>query len=320
MTIRRSEAPATSNSWPALPYDAWGDTCQTLHLWSQIVGKVRTAQTPWTNHSWHVVLYVTPRGLTTGPIPHGPRSFQIDLDLLEHEARISTSDGAREFIELGPRSVASFYGDLMARLARVDCPVVIHAAPNEVEDPVPFDQDLTHASYDAAYARRFCVALNSAHGVFTEFRARFLGKCSPVHFFWGGFDLAVTRFSGRTAPEHPGGIPNLPDWITREAYSHEVSSCGFWPGNASVPPLFYAYAYPTPDGFGNAQVRPKDAFFHEELGEFVLPYDAVRSAVAPEEALMEFLQSTYEVTAGLGSWDRDALELTPPPEARRRPP
>ena len=189
-----------------------------------------------------------------------------------------------------------------------------------MEDPVPFDQDLTHASYDAAYARRFCVALNSAHRVFTEFRARFLGKCSPVHFFWGGFDLAVTRFSGRTAPEHPGGIPNLPDWITREAYSHEVSSCGFWPGNASVPPLFYAYAYPTPDGFGNAQVRPKDAFFHEELGEFVLPYDAVRSAVAPEEALMEFLQSTYEVTAGLGSWDRDALELTPPPEARRRPP
>lgn len=310
---------ADDKAWPALPYEEWADTYATVHMWCQMIGKVRLTLTPWTNHSWHVTQYVTPRGLTTGPIPHGAKTFQIDLDFIDHLAKIETSDGATRALELAPRTAASFYTELMGNLRDLGCPVTIHTMPNEVPNPIPFEQDEQHASYDPEYTRLLSRVLLQVHNVFTEFRARFLGKSSPVHFFWGSFDLAVTRFSGRKAPVHPGGVPGLPDWVTREAYSHEVSSAGFWPGNESAPALFYSYAYPTPDGFSEAAaVKPSEAYFFEDLGEFVLPYDAVRRASSPESVLLDFLQSTYEVAADLASWDRDALEFKEklPPAAR----
>jgi hypothetical protein len=307
-----SEASGNVPAWPNLPFEAWGDTCATLHMWTQIVGKVRLVCTPWTNHSWHVPLYLTARGLTTSPIPHGSRLFQVDFDFLGRQLSIETSDGGSRTIKLEPRSVASFYAELMAKLEELRVGVSINATPNEVPDPIPFEEDREHDSYDAEYAERFWRVLLQTDRVFTAFRARFLGKNSPVHFFWGSCDLAVTRFSGRPAPPHPGGIPGLPDWVTREAYSHEVSSAGFWPGGAASPtPIFYSYAYPTPEGFGEVEVGPAGAFFSEEMGEFMLPYDQVRQSPDPDAQLMAFLESTYEAAADLAGWNRASLE-TPP--------
>ncbi|RJG07682.1 hypothetical protein D3870_18275 [Noviherbaspirillum cavernae] len=301
--------PSRSEDWPDLPWDAWKDTCATLHMWTQIVGKIRLTQMPWINHSWHVTLYVTARGMTTMSIPYGARSFQLDFDFIDHQLFIETSDGAVRTVALRPRTVADFYQELMAEMKDVGLDIRIHTTPNELPDPIPFEQDRTHAAYDAEYANRFWRALVQIDRVFKEFRAGYLGKCSPVHFFWGSFDLAVTRFSGRTAPEHAGGVPHCPDWVTREAYSHEVSSCGFWPGGDAVPyPLFYTYAYPEPEGFKDAPVRPPHATYHPTMYEFVLPYDAVRLAQSPDTTLLEFMQSTYEAAANLGKWDRAALE------------
>jgi hypothetical protein len=297
------------NDWPALPLEAWTDTYATLHLWTQIVGKVRLAQSAWVNHSWHSTLYVTARGLTTSPIPHGSRMFQIDFDFIGHHLVVECADGTGGGFALEPQSVATFYARLMAELERLGLGVRIHRKPNEVAEPIPFDQDHVHAAYDREYANRFWRVLVQADRVFKRFRARFVGKASPVHYFWGAPDLAVTRFSGRRAPEHPGGVPNLPDWVAREAYSHEVSSAGFWPGGGAVAyPAFYAYAYPEPAGFRDADVAPAAAFYSRELREFILPYDAVRQSATPEDTLLEFLQTTYEVTARLAGWDRSALE------------
>jgi hypothetical protein len=300
--------------WPSLPLEAWSDTYATVHLWSQIVGKVRLAGSPWLNHSWHVTLYVTPRGLTTSPIPHGARTFQIDLDFVEHRLKIESSDGGQRDVPLEPQSVAAFYRRLMRELDELDLPVRISRKPNEIANPIRFDRDEAPRKYDPEYANRFWRVLVQADRVFKIFRSRFIGKCSPVHFFWGSPDLAVTRFSGRRAPEHPGGIPNLPDWVTREAYSHEVSSCGFWPGGGATPyPAFYAYAYPEPPGFADAAVKPGGASYSQDLREFLLPYDRVRESARPDETLLEFLQSTYEAAATLGRWDRDALERSEEP-------
>ena len=298
--------------WPELPTAAWRETYETLHLWTQIVGKVRLARTPWLNHSWHVALYVTARGLTTSPIPDGVRTFQIDFDLIDHVLRISTSDGARRQLALAGQSVASFYSAVMADLAELGIDVTIDEMPNELPEPIRFSQDNRHASYDPAAVRRFFQMLANADRVFKQFRTGFLGKASPVHFFWGSFDLAVTRFSGRRAPRHPGGVPHLSDEVACEAYSHEVSSAGFWPGSGAIDyPAFYSYAYPEPAGFRAAKVRPEAAFFSEALGEFILPYDAVRLAAQPDQALLEFLQSTYEAAADAAKWDRAALECAP---------
>ena len=294
--------------WPPLPFDDWQDTCATLHLWTQVVGKVRLVQTPWTNHSWHVPLYVTARGLTTSTIPHGALTFSIDFDFIEHLLMIETSAGGVRTLPLQPRSVAEFYAAVMALLAELGVPVRIRTMPNEIRDAIPFERDRQHAAYDADKAHRFWRALVQIDRVFKVFRAGFVGKCSPVHFFWGSFDLAVTRFSGRTAPPHPGGVPHFPDWVAREAYSHEVSSAGFWPGNAEAPPMFYSYAYPDPAGFRTTPVRPGAASFDQKLGEFVLPYEEVRRASAPETVLREFLQSTYEAAANAAKWNRAALE------------
>jgi hypothetical protein len=298
--------------WPSLPLEAWEDTYATLHRWTQIVGKIRLAQTPWINHSWHVPLYVTSRGLTTSPIPHGARTFEITFDFVEHTLLIEASDGSGKTLALRPQSVAGFHSELLGTLEGLGFGVTIHGRPNELEDATPFAKDRLHASYDAEYAARFWRVLVQSSRVFQAFRAPFLGKCSPVHFFWGSFDLAVTRFSGKSAPPHPGGIPNMPDWIAREAYSHEVSSCGFWPGGGPHPfPLFYSYAYPEPEGFATATVEPEGAFYSDELREWVLPCEAVRGAASPDDALLAFLQTTYEAAAGLGGWNRSALERDP---------
>jgi hypothetical protein len=298
------------NRWPELPYAAWKDTRDTLHLWTQIVGKIRLVQTPWLNHSWHVALYLTVRGLTTSPIPYGERTFQFDFDFIDHVLWVRTSDGHFRQLMLAPKSVAEFFSELIAALAELGIDMRITTMPSEIVDCVPFDQDYAHASYDRDYANRFWRILLSTHDVLTRFRTGFLGKVSPVHFFWGSFDLAVTRFSGRRAPPHPGGVPHLPDAVAREAYSHEVSSAGFWPGGSGpiADAAFYSYAYPAPEGFASAAVRPAQAFYSKELGEFILPYEAMRIAPNPERALMEFLQSTYEAAAELGRWDRAALE------------
>jgi hypothetical protein len=299
-----------SDLWPRLDLDAWQDTYTTLHMWTQVVGKVRMVQTPWINHSWHVPLYLTARGLTTTTIPYGSRVFQIDLDFIEHQLQISTSEGQRRIVELVPRSVADFYRAVMEALFDLDISIKINTTPNEVTDPIPFEQDETHQSYDADYANRCWRILLQSERVFREFRSHFAGKVSPVHFFWGSFDLAVTRFSGRPAPEHPGGVPNLPDAVAKEAYSQEVSSAGFWPGAGLGYPAFYSYAYPTPDGFGKATVQPESAFYHEGLGEFILPLDAVRDAEDPDRTLMAFLESTYAAAANLADWDHHSLKQT----------
>ena len=298
--------------WPTLAFSEWGDTAETLHLWTQVVGKVRLALSPWLNHSWHVTLYPGVRGLTTGPMFVDGKTLELGFDFIDHRLTIQTSDGEVRGFELQPMSVAAFYRRVMEELGALGVEPTFFPVPNEVPDPIPFAEDETHASYVPEHARRFWVATNSAAGVMNAFRARFLGKCSPVHFFWGSFDLAVTRFSGRVAPPHPGGVPGLPDWVTREAYSHEVSSAGFWPGNADVPALFYSYAYPTPESFAARPVAPDAASFNQELGEFVLPYDAVRQADSPEDTLMAFLESTYRAAAETGDWNQAALELSDP--------
>jgi hypothetical protein len=303
-----------ADTWPALPFAEWKDTCATLHMWTQIVGKIRAIQTPWINHSWHVTLYATARGLTTSPIPYGTRVFEIDFDFIDHQLIIHASDGSTRRFPLQPQTVHQFHDRVFIALRDLGFDIKISATPNEVQEAIPFACDEQHAAYDAEYANRFWRVLLQTSRVFTEFRARFCGKCSPVHFFWGSFDLAVTRFSGRPAPEHPGGVPHLPDAITREAYSHEVSSCGFWPGGETVPqPIFYSYAYPAPNGFAEARVEPPGASFSSELREFILPYDAVRSAASRDSALLEFAQSTYEAAANLAAWDRGALEQGKPP-------
>ncbi len=304
-----------ANDWPPLPYAPWKDAYATLHLWTQVVGKIRLAQTPWTNHSWHVALQLTARGLGTGPMPHGGRSFQIEFDFIAHQLLVQCSDGSTRSLPLRAQPVADFHRELMATLADMGLAVRIHPMPNEIPDAIPFDRDHTHAAYDADAAQRCWRAMVQAARVFGRFRAGFSGKCSPVQFFWGSFDLAVTRFSGRRAPEHPGGVPHLPDWVTREAYSHEVSSCGFWPGGAALPePVFYAYAYPEPPGFAEAPVRPVQAHYHPQLREFVLPYDDVRRAASPDDSLLAFLQSSYEAAAELGGWPRAGLESALLPE------
>jgi hypothetical protein len=295
--------------WPELPTASWRETYATLHLWTQIVGKIRLTRAPWLNHSWHIALYVTARGLTTSPIPDGNRTFQIDLDLVDHQLRISTSDGAQRQFALAGQSVAGFYKAIMADLAELGIDLEIDQMPSELPEPVRFSQDTQHASYDPEAVRRFFQILVNVDRVFKQFRTGFLGKASPVHFFWGSFDLAATRFSGRRAPRHPGGVPNLSDEVVCEAYSHEESSAGFWPGSGAIDyPAFYSYAYPEPAGFRTTKIKPEAAFFSEALGEFILPYDAVRTATAPDQALLEFLQSTYEAAANAAKWDRDALE------------
>jgi len=294
--------------WPELPYVAWRDTCATLQLWTQIVGKIRLTLAPRLNHTWHVTLYPTCHGLTTSPMPYGNRMLQIDFDFLGHVLVMHLSDGSQETIPLKPMSVAAFYREVMRRLEALGVQVHIWPVPHEVANPIPFEKDETHASYDAEYAQRFWQTLLQADRVFTKFRSHFIGKVSPVHYFWGAMDMAVTRFSGRPAPPHPS-TPGLPDRVVRDAYSHEVSSAGFWPGGESFPePMFYSYAYPEPQGFANAVARPDVAYYRREMGEFVLPYEAVRTAENPDETLMAFLQSTYEAAANLGKWDRQALE------------
>lgn len=310
MAKQASQSP--EETWPVLPPLAdWQDTFDTLHRWTQIVGKIRLAKTPLVNHWWNVPLYVTTRGLTTSPILHGERAFAIDFDFAGHVLRVTTAEGTERSFALEPMSVADFYDQVMQIVGELDLEAKIWPVPVEIPDPIqPFPEDTEHAAYDAEAARRFWQALVQTSRVFTDFRTRFIGKVSPVQFFWGAFDLAVTRFSGREAPKHPGGAPNCADWVMHEAYSHEVSSAGFWPGTGLGEAAFYAYAYPEPDGFPDYAAEPDAASFHEDLGEFVLPYEAVRTADDPDEALLRFLQTTYEAAADLADWNRQALERT----------
>lgn len=281
-------------AWPPLPLAAWEESRATLHMWTQIVGKIRLALAPHLNHWWQVPLYVSSRGLTTSAMPYGRESLTLEFDFLNHVLHIIASTGVRERMKLEPRSVADFYTELMARLEGAEMPVRILARPVEAVEATPFAEDHAHNAYDAAAVQRFWRALVQADRVFNEFRGAFTGKASPVQFFWGSFDLAVTRFSGNPAPPHPGGMPNVADWVMREAYSHELSSAGFWPGSAGVDAAFYGYAYPEPPGFAQAAVLPEAGYYHEKLGEFILPYEAVRQAGEPEAALRAFLDSTYE--------------------------
>jgi hypothetical protein len=304
---------ADSGAWPSLEFNAWQDTCATLHLWTQVVGKIRLLLAPMVNHWWQVTLYVTARGLTTSAMPYRQLTLQIDFDFVDHQLVLRTSDGREERVALTPRPVADFYAEVMARLRTLGVDIRIWTMPGEIEGAVPFEQDRRHAAYDADAVRRFWRQLVQADRVLNKFRSRFLGKCSPVHFFWGSFDMAVTRFSGRTAPPLTRGAPNVGAWVMREAYSHEVSSCGFWPGNGGFGrAAFYAYAYPEPDGFSAAPVRPDAAYYDQGLGQFILPYDAVRAAANPDETLLAFLQTTYEACADRAAWDRSALERTQP--------
>jgi hypothetical protein len=298
-------------AWPALPLAEWQDTLATLHMWTQIVGKVRLALSPHVNHWWEVPLYVNARGLTTSPIPYPPEVFEVQLDFLEHKLLILTSWGQSESMRLAPRSVAEFYFEFLDLLRSLGIEVKLWPMPVEVPNPIRFDQDRLHAAYDPEYVQRFWRILITVDTILKEFRGRFLGKDSPVHFFWGSFDLAVSRFSGRRAPPRPGA-----DSITREAYSHEVSSAGFWPGSGPVPgPAFYSYMAPEPEGFAQCMVQPDHAFYSAQLHEFVLMYDDVRASRSPRETLLGFFQSTYEAGANLGNWDRAALEI-PPQQAR----
>jgi hypothetical protein len=293
----------TTNLWPTLILEEWQDTLATLHMWTQIVGKIRLAQTPLVNHWWNVPLYVSARGLNTSAMPHSDRIFEIEFDFIDHILRIECSDGAVKKLALRPQSVADFYREVMAAMHELGLDVQIWTMPVEVPNPIRFEDDVTHASYDAEYANRFWRALVNIDEVFKEFRSRFLGKASPVHFWWGSFDHAVTRFSGRPAPERAGA-----DSITREAYSHEAISHGFWPGGNGVQAAFYSYTAPEPAGLPESSLRPEHAFYSQDMKEFLLPYDAVRQAASPESALMDFLQSTYEAGANLAGWDRAALE------------
>lgn len=303
--------PATSDRWPDLDWSGWRETAQHLHLITQMLGKVRLARTPWLNHSWHVVLYPTAWGLTTGPIPTEGATIQLDLDLLDDRLLLTGDDGGEAEIPLGPGSIADFHADLMAALAAIGAPTAIVTMPSEIPDAIPFPEDRRERPWDGEAVRRFHRALLSVDRVLQRFRTGFLGKASPVHFFWGSFDLAVTRFSGRAAPRHPGGIPGLPDPVTCEAYSHEEASAGFWPGSDAFPhPAFYAYAYPAPTGYAEALV-PAPARYDTAMGEWLLDYEAVRSAPDPDAKLLAFLQATYDAAADLGGWDRAHLECDP---------
>jgi hypothetical protein len=304
---------APEEIWPALPFAEWKETARTLHMWTQIVGKIRLALTPWINHSWHVTLYLTPRGLTTSPMFFNARALQIDFDFIDHILRFQTGDGVEKAVRLAPKTVATFYREVMAVLSDLKMAVEINTTPNEVDPAIPFEKNETDAAYDRDYANRFWRVLLQADRVFKDFRSDFCGKCSPVHFFWGSFDLAVTRFSGRRAPQHPGGVPHLPDAVTREAYSHEVSSLGFWPGNEMMPdPIFYSYAYPAPNGFSETKVRPGFASYNAQLKEFILPYEQMRQTESPDAALLDFARSTYDAASTLGNWDRAALTEVKP--------
>ena len=308
---------ARAAAWPALPLEEWSETYATLHMMTQVVGKIRLACAPMVNHWWQVPLYVTARGLTTSAMPHGSRIFQIEFDFVDHELLIEVAGGDQRAISLSTLPVARFYEAVMESLRSLGVPVRIWPRPVEVEDPIRFDRDSRHATYEPEHARRCWEVLVQADRVMNEFRSGFVGKCSPVHFFWGSFDLAVTRFSGRRAPEHPGGIPNLADWVTREAYSRECSSCGFWPGSGPMPePAFYAYAYPEPEGYRDHHVRPREAFYSEEMREHILPYEVVRKAADPDRMLLDFFRSTYEAAAERGGWNRSDLEQDYPMERR----
>jgi Family of unknown function (DUF5996) len=295
--------------WPDLPLAAWSETCDTLHLWTQIVGKVRIALTPLINHWWNATLLVTARGLSAPAMSYAGRTFDIIFDFVNHRLLIETSDGRAENIALKAMAVADFYHEFMQRLRGLGIDIHIWTMPGEIENAIPFDRDRIHAQYDPVFAHKFWLALLQANRVMNEFRARFIGKASPVHFFWGSFDLAVTRFSGRTAPPPKGLTPNLASWVMAEAYSHEVSSCGFWPGNGGYGrAAFYVYAYPEPTGYGDTHLSTAEAFYDKDLGQFILPYDAVRRSASPNEFLLGFLQETYAAAAELGKWDRTALE------------
>jgi hypothetical protein len=295
--------------WPHLPYAAWQDTCTTLHLWTQVIGKLRLAYTPWLNHSWHVTLYTCARGLTTSVIPYEPRPFEIVFDFQRHVLDVATPDGGGLTIALKPMTVADFYAAVIAALADLGIHAKIRELPCEIPNAIPFSRDHEHSAYDAEYVNRFWRVLLNVDRVLKHFRTGFIGKCSPVHFFWGSFDMAVTRFSGRRAPLHAGGAPGVSDLVMQEAYSHELSSAGFWPGGAGIDfAAFYSYAYPQPTGFRGLRVEPNEAYFDATLGEFLLPYEAVRTSKDPDAALMAFLQSTYRAAATCGDWDRAALE------------
>jgi Family of unknown function (DUF5996) len=303
-----------------MPWHDWGDTLATLHMWAQIVGKIRLALAPPLNHWWHVALYVSPRGLTTTSIPYRDRLFQIDFDFNAHRLVIEESGGRAFEMELRPMSVATFYGRIMEGLRSLDIDVVIRTMPTEVSDAIPFELDEQHASYDADHAHALWLGLAAAHRVLTRFRGPFVGKASPVHFFWGSFDLAVTRFSGRSAPLHPGGAPNCPDWVMAEAYSQEVSSAGWWPSSRDLGPVFYSYMYPQPEGFAEARVLPHRASFDRGLGEFILPTDKLATADDPDSVVLDFLERTYATGADLAGWDRATLDGDYPRDGHVRGP
>jgi len=304
-----TETTSVANVWPALPLEEWQPTYATLHLWTQMVGKTRLALSPMENHWWQVALYVTPRGLTTSPIPHGSRTFEVAFDFIDHRLVARTSGGETRTMPLEARPVADFWADYLAMLRDLGVTPHIRPVPSEIADPIPFAEDRTHAAYDPDAANRCWRVMVQVDRVFKQFRGRFLGKCSPVHFWWGAFDLACTRFSGRPAPRHPGGVPNLPDYVAVEGYSHECISAGWWPGGGPIAEAaFYAYAYPEPEGCPDAAVRPAAARYDLTMREWILPYEAVRTAPDPDAVLLEFLQSTWEAAADLGGWDRAALE------------
>lgn len=296
----------STQAWPKLDYHYLKDSIATVHLWTQMIGKVRLKKMPWINHSWQVTLYVSATGLTTGSIPYEGGVFEISLNFTDHRVEIVTSKGTGRSFLFSAETISAFYTQLIDNLFAAGIEVEIYAVPNELPAAVPFAQDHTPCHYDAAVIHNFWQALVRIHNVFTEFRAGFVGKCSPVHFFWGAFDLAVTRFSGRPAPQHPGGAPNMPVKVMQEAYSHEVSSCGFWPGSEAFPqPAFYSYCYPTPEEFSKQAVEPPEAFYSAEMGEYFLMYEVVQQSERPEETLMRFMQSTYDAAAKTGNWDKD---------------
>lgn len=295
--------------WPELSYEKGKATYETLHMWTQIVGKIKLAMLPWVNHSWHVTLHVTLFGLTTETMPYKDQNFQIDFDFIEHRLKISTSSGELRQFDLHGISVADFYKKIFELLKDLEIDLKINPIPAEIVNAIPLDQDTVHATYNEEEVKAFHKALLYIQDVFMQFRAEFKGKCSPIHFFWGSFDLALSFFSGRKAPKHPGGVPNLPNWVAEEAYCREVSSAGFWTGNEAFPQAaFYCYLYPEPDGYKTAKVQPEEAFYNSTLGEFILPYIAVQQAEYPKQKLMEFLESTYHVGADLAKWDREVLE------------
>jgi predicted GNAT family acetyltransferase len=306
-------AESTGNAWPSLPHDEWADTLETLHLWTQVVGKIRLVSSPWINHSWSVPLYVSPRGLRTSLVPYRTEGFELAFDLIDHSLELTTTTGERRSLALEPMTVADFHEQVLSMMRDVHMPVQIHPMPSELPDAIPFPDDTVHASYDRSHVEAIRGALLQASRVMTRFRAGYLGKASPVHLFWGSFDLATTRFSGREAPAHAGGLPHFPDDVAREAYSHEVTSVGLWFGNRDAPaPVFYAYAYPTPEGYPDATVSPSTASWLAEMGEFVVPYDVVAGAEDPDELLLEFFESTHAAAAELAGWDRTALECAHP--------